>query len=124
MIGKRSLVALVLPVALASGLAGCFNDGLGTSPGAVAVAAYPNINQAPPLPSGHLLSADEAAAEAARLRSIGQASQRSVGGSATADAMARNGLALQRKGAAQTAAAKADLACRVPAGQAKPRGCP
>ncbi len=124
MISRRRLATLVLPIVLASCLAGCLSNGLATAPGPTSVAAYPNINEAPTLPTSHLLSADEAEAEAARLRSVGQTSRRVAGGTSTGAAMAQNGAVLQRKGAAQTAAASADLACRVAAGQPKPKGCP
>lgn len=121
---RLPVARLILPALLAATLAGCLGTGLGTERASVqSAAAFPNINEVPPLPDGHLMSPEEAAAEAARLRSLGDRA-RLAGDTATADAMGRSAAALQRRGAAQAAAARADLACRVPAGQPKPRGCP
>lgn len=118
----RSLWRVLAVAALAGVLSGCLGAGVGS--GRQAASAYPNINEVPPLPTGHLMSAEEAAAETARVASLGERARVAAGGPGTAAAMGRSAAALQSKGAAQTAAARADLACRVPAGQPKPKGCP
>ncbi|MFO1185841.1 MAG: hypothetical protein U1E56_13820 [Bauldia sp.] len=115
----------VLAAAACGLLAGCLGGAVGPDrTAALSPAPYPNINEAPATPAGHLMTPDEAAAEAARVRSLGETARARAGGTAAVAAMSRSAAALQSRGAAQAAAAKAELACRVAPGQPKPRGCP